>query len=345
MAYLPKAEGRFPVIFQYEPYVGAGTGPWPPSDWWPSDMWLKNGYALVFANVRGTGCSQGVFDFLGPHEGPDGAAIVDWIGEQPWSDRSVGMIGASYPGHTQILVAAEHPEGLKAIAPAAVTASSYSEIFYPGGISNISFISEWGLHLQPSLEAIGVKARIGWGDKECEKNYRAHPANSLFLEARAHPFFDQWWRSRSLEQYISRVNVPTFISGTWQDHQTMASGATELYEQLKSPKRLSMSPRGHVSAYFEAGFQRDLLRWMDRWVKEVRYRGATASHDLLGAQRAVAYRQLDNALPQLASGEDRTADILVDISGYAQHHCAQQLPCGHQGTLLHVPGRSGVGRQ
>lgn len=270
VVYLPKAEGRFPAIFQYEPYVGAGTDQSPPSDWWPSDMWLKNGYALVFANVRGTGCSQGVFDFLGPHEGRDGAAIIEWIGEQPWSDRSVGMTGASYPGHTQILVAAQRPGFLKAIAPSAVTASSYSEIFYPGGIFNISFTAEWGLHLQPSLEAIGVKARIGWGDKECEKNYLAHPANGLFLEARTHPFFDEWWKSRSLVRYISQVDVPTFISGTWQDHQTMASGATGLYEQLKVSKRLTMSPRGHGSAYLEEALQRDVIRWMDRWVKGVR---------------------------------------------------------------------------
>jgi uncharacterized protein len=270
VVYLPKAEGRFPAILQYEPYVGAGTAPRPPSDWWPSDMWLKNGYALVFANVRGTGCSQGVFDFLGPHEGPDGAAIVDWIGRQSWSDGRVGMTGVSYPGHTQILVAAQHPVSLKAIAPSAVTASTYSEIFYPGGILNVSFTSEWGLHLQPSLEAMGVKTRIGWGDMECEKNHLAHPPNDLFQEARAHPFFDQWWKSRSLEKSISQVDVPTFVSGTWQDHQTMASGATELYEQLKGPKRLTMSPRGHGSAYLEEALQRDLVRWMNLWVKGLR---------------------------------------------------------------------------
>ena len=270
VAYLPRAKGRFPAVLQYDPYVGAGTAP----DWQPvmspGGMWIRNGYAIVFASVRGTGCSQGVLDLFGPHEGPDGAALIDWIGSQPWSNRRVGMIGVSYPGFTQILVAAQHPEPLKAITPSAVAANTYSEVSYPGGIPNVGFGAEWSLHIQPWFEAVGVKARVGWGDKECESNYRAHPPPRVFLESRAHPLFDQYWRLRSLGTSIDRVNVPTFISGTWQDHAIMASGTTELYERLQGPKRLSMAPGGHTWIYGQAALQRDVLRWMDRWVKGVR---------------------------------------------------------------------------
>lgn len=267
VVYLPEATGRFPAVLQYEPYLGGGSGP---GSWWPAALWLENGYAVVFASVRGTGCSQGVFDLLGPHEGPDGATLIDWIGSQPWSDRRVGMIGASYPGHTQILVAAQHPRFLEAITPSAVTASTYGEVAYPGGILNIGFVSEWALHLQPALEAAGVKARIGWGDRECAANYSAHPPSHLFSQALAHPFLDAWWKSRSLETYVGRVSVPTFISGTWQDNETMGSGTTELYERLRGPKHLSLSPGGHGWVYLQLSLQQDLVRWMDRWVKGVR---------------------------------------------------------------------------
>jgi uncharacterized protein len=270
VAYLPRAKGRFPALLQYEPYVGGGSGPWSQDAWWPAGMWLENGYAVVFASVRGTGCSQGSLDVFGPHEGPDGAAIVDWIGTRPWSDRRVGMIGVSYPGFTQILVAAQHPKFLRAITPSAVTASAYSEVVYPGGMLNVGFVAEWSLHDQPMAEAMGVKARVGWGDKECARNYSSHPASQQFLQARAHPFFDQWWKLHSLEQYIDQVAVPTFISGTWQDNATAASGITELFERLKGPKHLSMSPGGHTWIYSTAALQQDLVRWMDRWVKGVR---------------------------------------------------------------------------
>lgn len=270
VVYLPRAQGSFPTVLQYEPYAGGGSGPSSPDAWWPAGMWLDHGYAVVFASVRGTGCSQGALDLFGPHEGPDGAAIVDWIGAQRWSDRRVGMIGASYPGFTQILVAAQRPRFLRAITPSAVTASTYSEAAYPGGMLNVGFIAQWSLHDQPEAEAMGVRARVGWGDKECESNYRAHPDPQLLLQARAHPFLDRWWRSRSLETYIDRVSVPAFMSGNWQDNATMASGTTELYERLRGPKRLSMSPGGHTSIYAMAALQRDLLRWMDRWVEGVR---------------------------------------------------------------------------
>jgi|SRR5215469_2032188 len=270
VAYLPRAKGKFPAVLQYEPYVGAGTAP----DWQPvlspGGMWIKNGYAIIFASVRGTGCSQGVLDLFGPHEGPDGAALIDWIGRQSWSDRRVGMIGVSYPGFTQILVAAQHPKPLKAITPSAVAASTYSEAVYPGGILNVGFSAEWSLHIQPWFEAAGVKARVGWGDKECESNYRAHPPPRGLLDARAHPLFDQWWQLRSLRTYIDQVRVPTFLSGTWQDHAILASGTTELYERLKGPKRLSMAPGGHTWIYGQPALQQDLLQWMNRWVKGVR---------------------------------------------------------------------------
>jgi len=270
VAYLPRPKGTFPAVLQYDPYVGAGSGPWSQDAWWPAGMWLEHGYAVVFANVRGTGCSQGVFDPFGPHEGSDGAALVDWIGAQPWSDRRVGMIGVSYPGFTQILVAARHPKFLEAITPSAVTASAYGETAYPGGILNVGFVAEWSLHDQPLFAAMGVKARVAWGDKECKANYEGHPDPRLFLETRAHPFLDPWWKLHSLGEYIDQVTVPTFMSGTWQDNATMSSGITELYERLKGPKHLSMSPGGHTSIYATAALQQELVRWMDRWVKGVR---------------------------------------------------------------------------
>lgn len=264
VAYLPQAKGKFPAVLQYGPYQGGGT-----TLGWPDGIWLKNGYAMVFASVRGTGCSQGVFHLFGRHEGPDGAAIIRWIGTQPWSDRKVGMIGVSYPGFTQILVAAQHPRMLKAIAPSAVAANAYSQIVYPGGIFNPAFLAWWSLHGQPMGAALGVKARIGWGDTECAANDLAHPAPRLFAHARAHPFFDRWWRLRSLQEYIGRVEVPTFLSGTWQDNAIMASGTTDLYERLRAPKRLSMSPGGHGWVYLQSAFQHELVQWMNHWVKGV----------------------------------------------------------------------------
>ena len=156
VAYLPRAKGTFPAVLQYErvPERGQHLG-------MAGQPVAKNGYAVVIASVRGTGCSQGVFHLFGRHEGPDRAAIIHWVGAPPWSDRGVGMIGVSYPGFTQILVAAQHPKLLRAITPSAIAANTYSQIVYPGGIFNAAFIAWWSLHGQPLAAALGVKPRIG----------------------------------------------------------------------------------------------------------------------------------------------------------------------------------------
>ena len=57
----------------------------------------SNGYAAVMGFTRGKACSP---DAPVPyvHDGGDAAALIDWIGRQPWSDGRVGMYGGSYSG-------------------------------------------------------------------------------------------------------------------------------------------------------------------------------------------------------------------------------------------------------
>lgn len=87
---------------------------------------MRHGYILVRAEGRGTGASEGVRIADYTHEeARDGADLVDWIAAQPWSNGKVGMAGGSYPGITQLAVAAEAPPALKAIFPAAPALDFY----------------------------------------------------------------------------------------------------------------------------------------------------------------------------------------------------------------------------
>ena len=100
VAYRPSAEGKFPTVMTYDPYVAAGSG--------PNAFFLDKGYAYVAVSLRGTGCSQGAFDFMnGESHGADGAEVVNWIAKQPWSSGAVGLWGSSYPAHTAYFVAAK----------------------------------------------------------------------------------------------------------------------------------------------------------------------------------------------------------------------------------------------
>ena len=61
-----------------------------------SDFFVPRGYVHVVANVRGTGGSGGTFGFFDGQERRDMHDLVQWAGQQPWSDGNVGMIGISY---------------------------------------------------------------------------------------------------------------------------------------------------------------------------------------------------------------------------------------------------------
>ena len=60
---------------------------------------------------------------------------IEWAGEQPWSNGNVGLLGISYYGANQWLVASLQPPHLKAIIPWEGTSDWYRELFYHGGTS------------------------------------------------------------------------------------------------------------------------------------------------------------------------------------------------------------------
>ena len=171
IVYRPKKDGKYPVLLQYDPYASGGL-PWSEQ----VQDYLQHGYAVVGANVRGAGCSGGAFSLFAPHEGADGAELVNHLGAQPWSTGAVGMVGNSYPGHTQILTGAHRPRFLKALAAGGLTSSIYREAFRPGGIMNVSFASRWSFFGQPNGSRTAAEARIKMGDTPASRSGRSsHP--------------------------------------------------------------------------------------------------------------------------------------------------------------------------
>ena len=63
---------------------------------------MPRGYAHVIVNLRGTGGSEGTFEFFDEQERSDLYDIVEWVAAQPWCDGNVGMIGVSYFAMAQL---------------------------------------------------------------------------------------------------------------------------------------------------------------------------------------------------------------------------------------------------
>src|SRR5436309_1553433 len=135
---------------------------------------LQRGYAVLGVSVRGTGCSEGVFDPFALTMGRDGADAVEWAARQPWSDGRVGMFGVSFGGITQLLTAADRPPHLRAIAPDSATSDLYRDVVYPGGILEHDVTFAWtGIQKEGGTEYALTGAPRD-GDTQCDQNYVSH---------------------------------------------------------------------------------------------------------------------------------------------------------------------------
>lgn len=109
-----------------------------------ANFMVPRGYAYVVVDVRGTGASFGTrFSEYSDQEVEDGAEIVDWIVQQPWSDGTVGATGQSYVGTTAEMLLRNHHPAVKAVMPVFSGYDFFTEIMYPGGIKNTAFGRRW----------------------------------------------------------------------------------------------------------------------------------------------------------------------------------------------------------
>ncbi|HUW61735.1 MAG TPA: CocE/NonD family hydrolase [Candidatus Bathyarchaeia archaeon] len=134
----PSSE-KFPVVLEYLPYQRARINPQTgkmreAANSREGHFYLSHGYAIVLADMRGTGASTGwMMDFM-PQLKQDGRELIEWIAVQPWCDGNVGMKGSSYLGWSQLATASQAPAALKCMVPQCVPLDGYTGEAYPGGI-------------------------------------------------------------------------------------------------------------------------------------------------------------------------------------------------------------------
>jgi hypothetical protein len=222
--------GPYPTVIEY-----SGYGPSNPNAEEPSSRLARSlGYATVAVNMRGTGCSGGVFDVFNPAQMADGYDAVEIVARQPWVlHGEVGMVGLSYSGISQLYVAATRPPHLAAVTPQSVIADPWLEQ-YPGGIYNSGFTQQW-LAERDRQSAPGgtswVRDRIEGGDAACADHQvlrNQNPDFESFTRAltRYHPLAAE----RDLRRLVRDVTTPVFVGGAFQDEQTGPQFTTMLDE-------------------------------------------------------------------------------------------------------------------
>lgn len=217
----PVEQGPYPTVVEY-----SGYAPSNPGDPTFAQVYTSLGFAYVGVNVRGTGCSGGSYQYFEPVQSTDGYDVVEAVAAQPWvKGGTVGMVGISYPGISQLFVAQTQPPHLAAITPLSVFDDSYRSTLYPGGILNTGFAVSWISERLTEAKPFGqewTRQRADEGDTTCAENQRLRLQNPDSLAAiEAAPYYDPALGDPvNPSLFVDRITVPVFLAGAWQDEQT-----------------------------------------------------------------------------------------------------------------------------
>lgn len=263
--YRPDGPGPFPALFATSPYrYDNNELPAQPMFLWretgPIEWYLENGYAYVHADVRGTGRSEGEFEFLGKREQHDLYDVIEWIGAQKWCNGKVGGIGQSYYAMAQWFMGIENPPHLACIAPYDGLNDPYRFMGYPGGIEG-GFLGYW---INSSVRVPNLYPANGDNPR--------FVASDLFLEVQRHPFYDGFWKERAAFEHLDKIRVPVFSIGVWAKQDLHLAGNIQGYQLASGPKKLAISgtptPLTSQSDFAGVEFHRKyLLPFYDKYLK------------------------------------------------------------------------------
>ncbi|GAA1829440.1 CocE/NonD family hydrolase [Pseudonocardia ailaonensis] len=106
--------------------------------------WRSRGFAFVVQDVRGRYDSAGTWQPY-RHERADGAALVDWVCDQPWCDGRVAVLGGSYAGYTAWAMAVERPAAVTAVLSLGPSMGLHRTKYEPSGILRLAEHAGWWL--------------------------------------------------------------------------------------------------------------------------------------------------------------------------------------------------------
>jgi putative CocE/NonD family hydrolase len=295
--YYPPEPAKQPTLLMRQPYGRdiASTVVYAHPVWF-----ARHGYNVVIQDVRGRGDSEGEF-YPFRNEGADGADTIALLRSRPESNGRVGMYGFSYQGMTQLLAAAEQPEGLLCISPGMTACDLYHGWFYQQGALRLASTLGWGLQMlkedarRKQLREASDRLEQAWAQLASQTSVlpvRAHPAlhgeglPEYVLDWLDHDAPGEYWSALDVSQHLMRIRVPALHISGWYD--TYLKGSVDGFllmcnyaggDFARDHQYLIAGPWGHIpwgdrigTSNFgpEALLDTDsiLLRWFDHWLKD-----------------------------------------------------------------------------
>lgn len=251
-------------------------------------FFARRGYIHVVCNARGTGKSEGTWDFSGPQETRDLYETIEWLAAQPWCDGNVAMFGVSYFAWIQLLVAPLKPPHLKTIFCPWGSTDFYRDFVWRGGIFQYKWPIGWSAtslvygHCRPanvSKQTMGEKARREAISKLLEDDdvcaipelvaVLRNPddgVNPFIVDLILHPLHDDFWNERTVD--YSKIDIPAYIGGCWGMFGIHTPAAFRSWENLDVPKKMIIGPNIYLDRPVYQ-LQHEAVRWFDHWIKGI----------------------------------------------------------------------------
>jgi putative CocE/NonD family hydrolase len=242
------------------------------------------GFVIVVADARGTGYSEGVYDYYNFEGGPfDGYDTVEWMAEQPWCDGNVGMMGGSAAAISCYLTALTQPPHLKAMAPNMHPADFYFDQWRIGGVFRYENRISWstGMHARISPVDPGDPESPNYERKRAVYEQRFHQFYDRIVAGKSaanldwltdmyrRDAYDSFWRSRSFLGRSHEISIPTLHGGVWYDH--FIRGTLSSHAAIDVPKRLFVGPGSLITRFDQGdgGLMALMTAWFDHFLRGV----------------------------------------------------------------------------
>jgi hypothetical protein len=295
--YYPEGEGPWPTLLMRQTYgrdIASTVVYAHPVEF------ARHGYHVAIQDVRGRGGSEGAF-YPFRSEGRDGAETIAWLRQHAASNGRIGMYGFSYQGATQLLVAAEQPEGLQCIAPHMTAVDLYHGWFYHQGALRLSSSLGWGIQmLREDARRLGLREasdrlEAAWANVRAQAGhvlYGEHPAIAdPALPGYVRDWFNhreagKYWTEMDVSTRLDKICVPALHIAGWFDTYLEGSIAGYLAlrkhagsEFARQNQYLVAGPWVHIPWGDRVGdtqlgdaanLNTDalLLKWFDHWLKD-----------------------------------------------------------------------------
>jgi putative CocE/NonD family hydrolase len=279
VVYTPRdTSQKYPILMCRTPY---GSGPYGKDNFrdsiGPSALFMKEGYIVVYQDVRGQGNSGGKWEEIRPikdnkagakeaDESTDTYDTVEWLLKNIANNNGrVGMWGISYPGfYVSAGVIDSHP-AIKAASPQApVSDWFHGDDVHHNGCLFLAQEFDFDIWFnrpsdappfsQGTPNAYGFFLNMGPLPNADKKYHIGH--NPWWNDVMAHPNYDAFWTERDILSRLKNVKAAVMTVGGWFD-------AEDLYGALHTPGAIAARNPGAVSTLVMGPWLHGGWSWMD----------------------------------------------------------------------------------